>query len=236
MANWLSIRLTLPHIWSSDNWNGSQVVVATKQDVDRIDLPYEEIEATVSFFFNNIFSLVSQCFRRCGLLNVLIKAKSGHHLFTFLDNWALTIIYCGFGFPWKCTGGTRPAVRSVSTPCWNQVSLDWECGYVECSSLEGTGVAAVFKWDKLITTLPLISPSSPRRLNFSPLSSLLYLSPFHPCRELQTQALLRGATTPVWRKKRTSSSSSRSSASSLLNRLLSREDSRGKLKETCKIS
>ena len=79
-------------------------------------------------------------------------------------------------------------------------------------------------------------PSSPRRLNFSPLSSLLYLSPFHPCRELQTQALLRGATTPVWRKKRTSSSSSRSSASSLLNRLLSREDSRGKLKETCKIS
>lgn len=101
------------------------VVVAGKQDVDRIDLPFEEIEATVS--------------------------------------------------------------------------LDWECGYVECSSLEGTGVAAVFK-------------------------------------ELQSQALLRGATTPVWRKKRTSSSSSRSSASSLLNRLLSREDSRGKLKETCRIS
>ena len=29
--------------------------------------------------------------------------------------------------------------------CFNQVSLDWECGYVECSSLDGCGVAAVFK-------------------------------------------------------------------------------------------
>ena len=31
--------------------------------------------------------------------------------------------------------------------CFNQVSLDWECGYVECSSLDGCGVAAVFKWE-----------------------------------------------------------------------------------------
>ena len=30
--------------------------------------------------------------------------------------------------------------------CHHQVSLDWECGYMECSSLEGTGVANVFKW------------------------------------------------------------------------------------------
>ena len=26
-----------------------QVIVGTKQDVDRVDLPYEEIEATVTF-------------------------------------------------------------------------------------------------------------------------------------------------------------------------------------------
>ena len=30
------------------------MVVAGKQDVDRIDLPFEEIEATVSFFSVNI--------------------------------------------------------------------------------------------------------------------------------------------------------------------------------------
>jgi len=110
-----------------DNPSLPTVVVGTKQDLERVDLPFEEIEATVS--------------------------------------------------------------------------LDWECGYVECSGLQGSGVVTVFK-------------------------------------ELQTQALLRGTTpAPVtWRKKRTSSSSSRSSASSLLNRLLSREDSRGKLKDSCRIS
>ena len=27
----------------------------------------------------------------------------------------------------------------------HQVSLDWECGYTECSSLDGTGVTGVFR-------------------------------------------------------------------------------------------
>ena len=31
-----------------------QVVVGSKQDVDRVDLPYEEIEATVRFFLGSI--------------------------------------------------------------------------------------------------------------------------------------------------------------------------------------
>ena len=31
-----------------------QVVVGSKQDVDRVDLPFEEIEATVSFFLGSI--------------------------------------------------------------------------------------------------------------------------------------------------------------------------------------
>ena len=50
--------------------------MGSKQDVDRIDLPYEEIEATVSFFLVVVNSSyfhtadVGKCFD-------IIKAKSG---------------------------------------------------------------------------------------------------------------------------------------------------------------
>ena len=102
---------------------------------------------------------VSHCFARCRF-NVFIRRNQ---VIRIIHSPFLTIIYFAFGFPWKSSGGTRsPSRSSVSTPCWKQVSLDWECGYVECSSLEGTGVAAVFKSAKLITTLPrpIISPET----------------------------------------------------------------------------
>ena len=40
----------------SDNYilYSLQVVVGSKQDVDRVDLPFEEIEATVRFFLGSI--------------------------------------------------------------------------------------------------------------------------------------------------------------------------------------
>ena len=105
--------------------------------MERIDLPFEEIEATVSFspFLGNTSYFHS--------VDVLMRQNQVRYSFTFHDN---IVWFWFFSFsPWKSTGGTRSVITVVSTPCWNQVSLDWECGYMECSSLEGRGVSGVFK-------------------------------------------------------------------------------------------
>ena len=141
---------------SPDGQPASQVVVGSKQDVERIDLPFEEIEATVSFFslpWKHItFSL-------CGCrFNVLMRQNQVRYSFTFHDN--ITWFWFFSFSPWKSTGGTRSVITVVSTPRWNQVSLDWECGYMECSSLEGRGVSGVFKWAKLSPSLiPFFIPT-----------------------------------------------------------------------------
>ena len=91
----------------------------------------------------------------------------------------------------------------------SQVSLDWECGYVESSGLERSGVVAVFK-SVIPFSIPCaiscykITPPSPQNvlptafydiyaqiLKYFLISNLCCLQ---TARELQTQALLRGTT------------------------------------------
>ena len=79
------------------------MIVGCKQDLERVDLPYVEIEAMVTIIKIILFNLI------------------------------LLIIIAYF--------------KIMSNLHFNpQVSLDWECGYTECSSLDGTGVTGVFRF------------------------------------------------------------------------------------------
>ena len=168
------------------------------------------------------------------MLKVLVKKKSGHH--TFRDNNIMLLAFC-FVETSLMRKENWPSVRNLYQravlfqPGQPWLGM-WLCGMQQPGWMR-SGCSLQVRGSKKSSPLFPLCPSHPFP---SPVIFILYLSHSFSCRELQTQALLRGSAAPVWRKKRTSSSSSRSSASSLLNRLLSREDSRGKLKETCKIS
>ena len=85
------------------------MIVGCKQDLERVELPYVEIEAMVTIIKMKKILLILLVIRRNITLSLLI-----------IDL---------------------------------QVSLDWECGYTECSSLDGTGVTGVFRFNFFLAYL-----------------------------------------------------------------------------------
>ena len=79
------------------------MIVGCKQDLERVELPYVEIEAMVTII------------KMKKILLILLVIRK---------NITLTLLIIDL-----------------------QVSLDWECGYTECSSLDGTGVTGVFRFN-----------------------------------------------------------------------------------------
>ena len=105
------------------------MIVGCKQDLERVELPFVEIEALVTIIkMINILLVIT-------IKMMKIPLTHYHHQ----DDQHRP------NPPGHQEEQNFDPPENLDPPD-HQVSLDWECGYTECSSLDGTGVTGVFRF------------------------------------------------------------------------------------------